>query len=241
VRSELVREACLLLEKLVTAYHGADSGIDQLWQALETSFTPAFAGGPPEVIQEIQTLLETCLDACPRHNAGTGARSDPRNRLRVLLASCHKAVKIAEGEKHLNAKQPDYAGAQSCFEKALETLAKEGLDSPEDVRLLRRAVCGYYLAEFASEDSEKTQRYVLDQLEQWLAQMVQSDLSIQPSSEEIIQKVTELQGELEPEPLPEADEQVESDSHSGLDDTPWPIDMEDEFESSEEEGTDRNC
>jgi hypothetical protein len=240
VRSELVREACLLLEKLVTAYHGADSGIDQLWQALETSFTPAFAGGPPEVIQEIQTLLETCLDACPRHNAGTGARSDPRNRLRVLLANCHKAVRIAEGEKYLNAKQPDYAEAKSCFRAALETLAKEGLESPEDVCLLQRTVCGYYLAEFAIEDSEKTQRYVLDQLEQWLAQMVQNDLSTLPSPQEISQKVTELQRELEPDSVPEAGEQAEIDSHSGLDDTPWPIDMEDEFESSEEEGIDRN-
>ena len=59
VRTGLVEEACVLLERLIQAYHGIGAELDDLWQALEKGFAPAFAEAPPQVLREIHTVVDT--------------------------------------------------------------------------------------------------------------------------------------------------------------------------------------
>ena len=69
------QEACVLLERLIQAYHGVGAELDELWQALEKGFAPAFAEAPPQVLREILTVVDTCLRAARSTTPAGGAAS----------------------------------------------------------------------------------------------------------------------------------------------------------------------
>ena len=173
VRTGLVQEACVLLERLIHAYHGVGAELDELWQALDKGFAPAFAEAPPQILREILTLVDTCLRACPVHNAGRRSCIDPRNRLHILQQTCNKVILIAEGEEALHDGKPQ--DARNRLEEGIETLALEGLLSDQNVQLLRRAVCGWYLAAFGELDPAYLQRRVLDHVDRWVDQIQEGD------------------------------------------------------------------
>lgn len=173
VRTSLVQEACVLLERLIAAYHGVGAELDELWQALEKGFAPAFAEAPPQILREILTLVDSCLKACPVHNAGRRSCIDPRNRLHVLQQTCNRVILIAEGEEALHDGRPQ--DARNRLEEGIETLALEGLLSDQDVQLLRRAVCAWYLAVFGELDAAYLQRRVLDHMDRWVDQIQGGD------------------------------------------------------------------
>jgi hypothetical protein len=168
VRTGLVQEACALVERLIQAYYGVGAELDELWQALEQSFVPAFAEAPPPVLREILTVVDTCLKACPAHSFGKGSGIDPRNRLHVLRQTCGRVILIAEGEEALRDDRSQ--DARDCLTQAIELLAHGGPSSDQDAQLLRRAVCGLYLAGFAKQDPIPLQRRVLDQVDRWADQ-----------------------------------------------------------------------
>ena len=74
------------MRRLIRSYYGVGAELDELWQALEKSFAPAFAEASPEILRDIQAVIGTCLESCPVHNTGKRSSLDPRNRLHILLA-----------------------------------------------------------------------------------------------------------------------------------------------------------
>ncbi len=160
IRADLIREACSLLQRLFRAFLGVGGDMVKLWDDFAKGFAPTLAEGRPEMVREIEQMLEACLDACPRVAAGLGARSDPRNPLILLLERCEKARALGEGEQALSAKPPRQEEAAERFGRALEL----GL---EDGDRLQRAVRGLYLARIGVDDLPECQRRVLDALDAW--------------------------------------------------------------------------
>jgi len=202
-RAGLVQEACVLLRRLVKSYSGVGAELDELWQALEKSFAPAFAEASPPILREIQAVISTCLDSCPVHNAGKRSSLDPRNRLHILLQICDRVAVVAEGEELLHGGR--VREAQDSFEKTIEALACERLANDEDVQLFRRAVSGLYLTLFRKEDPVHLQRCILDQIDQWVNQIQQGDRNIDCSVKHVKDVIAGYRKPVEalPEPLRE--------------------------------------
>ncbi len=194
VRIGLVQEACLLLDRLMGAYHGLDAELDELWQALERGFAPAFAEAPPVILREILTVVDTCLKACPVHSSGGTSRIDPRNRLYVLQRTCQKVLLTAEGEEALHEGRPE--DATNRFTQVIESLARDALAGDQDGQLLRRAVCGLYLAGFGGQDTLYAQRRVLDEMDRWVEQIRGPDRAADCSMERILQKIADAREQM---------------------------------------------
>lgn len=189
VRTSLVQEACVLLERLIGAYHGLDAELDELWQALERGFAPAFSEAPPVILREILTVVDACLKACPVHSSGGMSRMDPRNRLYVLQRTCQKVLLTAEGEEALHVGRRE--DATSRFTQVIESLGRDALAGDQDGQLLRRTVSGLYLSEFGGQDPLYTQRRILDEMDRWVEQIRGPDRAADCSMERILQKIAD--------------------------------------------------
>lgn len=189
VRISLVQEACVLLERLIGAYRGLDAEFDDLWQALERGFAPAFAEAPPVILREILTVVDTCLKACPVHSSGGASRIDPRNRLYVLQRTCQKVLLTAEGEEALHEGRTEEA--TSRFTQVVELLRRDAMAGEQDGQLLRRAVSGLYLTGFAGQDPLYQQRWVLDSMDQWVEQIRGPDQVAECCVERILQRIAD--------------------------------------------------
>ncbi|MGE5296621.1 MAG: hypothetical protein ACM3VT_17510, partial [Solirubrobacterales bacterium] len=189
VRTGLVQEACVLLERLIGAYHGLETELDGLWEALERGFAPAFAEAPPAVVREIRTVVDTCLKACPVHSAAGKSGIDPRNRLHVLQRTCQKVLLIAEGEERLHEGRPQ--DAKTLLGEGIESLARDGLAGNQDGQLFRRAVCALYLAGFGDQDPLYVQQRVLDELDRWVDRMAGPDHASECSVQHVAQRIAD--------------------------------------------------
>jgi len=162
VRRDLIRQACLLLGRLVRAFPGLGGRLVDLWSDLARGFGPALEEGRPEVVEEIDRMIDACLDACPPVGGRRSARSDPRNPLNVLRENCRKVALLGRGEQALNAKTPRPAEAVEYFTEALA----QRLERPDH---LARAAVGLYLGRLGLgwADPSDAQRRILDRLEDW--------------------------------------------------------------------------
>lgn len=190
VRINLVQEACVLLQRLIGAYRGLDAELDELWQALERGFAPAFAEAPPVILREILTVVDACLKACPVHSGGGTSRIDPRNRLYVLQWTCQKVLLTSEGEEALHEGRPE--DATNRFTQVIESLGRDALAGDQDGQLLRRAVSGLYLAGFGRQDPLYEQRRVLDVMDRWVEQIRGPDRVADCSVERVVQKIADV-------------------------------------------------
>jgi len=183
VRTGLVEEACVLVERLIQAYRGVGAELDELWQTLEQSLVPAFSEAPPQVLREILTVVDACLKASPAHSFGKGSGIDPRNRLYVLRQTCNRVILVAEGEEALHEGRP--LDARGRLREAIEAVAEEGSVSDQDLHLLRRAACGLYLAVFGKQDPLHRQQGVLDQIDRWVDQVQRGSRDVDCGMERI--------------------------------------------------------
>ena len=191
IRGDLVREACALLQRLFRAFLGVGGDLFNLWGDFATGFGPTLAEGRPEMVREIERMLEACLDACPPVAAGLGARSDPRNPLILLLERCAKARAVGEGEQALNGRPPRPEEAAERFEAAMKLGLEEG-GQPQ------RAIRGLYLARLGVDDPPELQRHFLDDLDVWVEEMASAGRSGDVGPEDVAERVEEIRRQGQP-------------------------------------------
>lgn len=194
VRSDLVREACELLQRLFRAFPNAAASAAKLWEALAQSLERLLTEGYPEIVAEIEQLVAACLAAGPEIAGGKGLRADPRNPLNILLEQCRRAGLVGRAERALHGGEPDPEGAGKYFTQALEL----GLDRRDH---LQRVVRGLYLTQLAHEDPPDRQRAILDALDDWVAGLAENECRwIRPAdvSDRVAQIRQRLDAEAEP-------------------------------------------
>lgn len=167
LRARLIEQACGAIQQLLRTYQGCGEDVGGLWEHLMPAFDLSLDEGRPEIIAEIEQVLEICLGACPTIAGGRGAPADPRNPIQICLEKGRLARLIGEGEQRLNGRPSDREGAARCFTEAMGL----GLGG----RHLRRAATGLYLAKLGLEDSTPVQRRILSRLEDWVLQLGEDD------------------------------------------------------------------
>jgi hypothetical protein len=160
----LVRQTCYLLHRLFRVYECGGRKTGELWRGLEKSLEPTLASAEPEVLEQIEEMIDACLHGESHARDSSLGRLDPRNPLRMFQETCRKTRLLGQAEQLLNAQPPQLEGALEHFELVIST----GLERTDQ---LQRAVDGLYLAHGGIRDMSRVQRWVLDQLDSWVARM----------------------------------------------------------------------
>lgn len=207
VRANLVKEACSVLQRIFRAFVGLRSELVELWDGLSRSFTTLLVEGRPEIIEEIEQLIQACLDACPTVDAGQAGRVDPRNPLNLLREVCKRARPLGRGEELLNAEMPQPEEAAKCFIEAMEL----GLERRDQ---LRRAAIGVYLARIGIKDPPELQRRILNDLDVWVLDQIPESQCSKIRCGNVADKVKAIKQQ--PGPSQESrPEQQDSTGHDG--------------------------
>ncbi len=133
----------------------------RLWQCVETTLSPALAGGNAEALAQARLLAEKCLESWPAGSPEVPGRADPRHPVNRFLEACEKARCLVEAEQLLEARPPRLEEAK----QHLAGILQSGVDTRDQ---LRRMVTGFYLAQCREKDSPSVQRQVLADLEAWV-------------------------------------------------------------------------
>ncbi len=154
-------QAGLLLERVLRRLGGDARRCARLWRYVETTLSPALAGGDAKALAGARLLAEKCLDFWPAASPEAPGRADPRHPVNRFLEAWEKARCLVEAEQLLDARPPRLEEAQ----RHLAGILQSGVDTRDQ---LRRIVTGLYLAQCREKDSPSVQRQVLADLEAWV-------------------------------------------------------------------------
>ena len=154
-------QAGLLLGRVLGLLGGEARRCTRLWQYVETTLSPALAGGDAAALARARLLAEKCLDSWPAVSTEAPRRADPRHPVNRFLEAWEKARCLVEAEQLLDARPPRLEEAQ----RHLAGILQAGADTRDQ---LRRIVTGLYLAQCRDKDTPSVQRQVLADLEAWV-------------------------------------------------------------------------